>query len=70
MRSLTRLSGAGRSRSLERHDRIFYPTRFASPQGSLIPLKPQESLILYRPPSLLILSHRVRLRDRQPMYAF
>jgi hypothetical protein len=30
-------------------DGVFYPTRFASPQGSLIPLNPQESLILYRP---------------------
>jgi hypothetical protein len=28
---------------------IFYPTRFASPQGSLIPLTPQESLVGYRP---------------------
>jgi transposase len=36
---------------------IFYPTRFASPQGSLIPLRPQESLILYHPPSL---RHQVR----------
>jgi hypothetical protein len=31
---------------------IFYPTRFASPQGSLIPLTPQESLVLYRPQPL------------------
>ena len=30
-------------------DGVFYPTRFASPQGSLIPLTPQESLIVYRP---------------------
>jgi transposase InsO family protein len=30
-------------------DGVFYPTRFASPQGSLIPLTPQESLVLYRP---------------------
>jgi hypothetical protein len=29
----------------------FYPTRFASPQGALIPLNPQEFLILYRPQS-------------------
>ena len=29
----------------------FYPTRFASPQGALIPLPPQESLIVYRPKS-------------------
>jgi len=30
---------------------IFYPTRFASPQGTLIPLTPQETLVLYRPPA-------------------
>jgi Integrase core domain/Homeodomain-like domain len=34
------------------HDGLFYPTRFASPQGSLIPLNPQESLVLYRPQAL------------------
>lgn len=28
---------------------VFSPTRFASPQGTLIPLTPQESLIVYRP---------------------
>jgi transposase InsO family protein len=33
----------------ELRDGIFYPTRFASPQGSLLPLTPQESLVLYRP---------------------
>ena len=33
----------------EIRDGLFYPTRFASPQGSLIPLTPQESLVLYRP---------------------
>jgi transposase InsO family protein len=31
---------------------ICYPTRFASPQGSLIPFNPQESLVLYRPQPL------------------
>jgi Integrase core domain len=31
------------------HDGMFYPTRFASPQGILIPLTPQESLVVYRP---------------------
>jgi hypothetical protein len=36
----------------ESRDGIFYPTRFASPQGSLIPLTPQESLVLYRPQPL------------------
>jgi transposase len=30
-------------------DGRFYETRFASPQRSLLPLNPQESLILYRP---------------------
>ena len=30
---------------------VLYPTRFASPQGSLIPLNPQEFLVLYRPPA-------------------
>ena len=30
---------------------IFYPARFASPQGTLIPLTPQETLVLYRPPA-------------------
>ena len=30
-------------------DGVFYATRFASPQGTLIPLTPQESLIVYRP---------------------
>jgi hypothetical protein len=30
-------------------DGVFYPTRFASPQGTLIPLSPQESLVVYRP---------------------
>jgi transposase InsO family protein len=30
-------------------DGVFYATRFASTQGSLVPLTPQESLVLYRP---------------------
>ena len=33
-------------------DGLFSPTHFASPQGSLIPLNPQESLVLYRPQAL------------------
>jgi hypothetical protein len=33
------------------HGGVFYPTRFASPQGTLIPLRPQESLVVYRPKS-------------------
>ena len=32
-------------------DGIFYDTRFVSPQGSLIPVTPQTSLVLYRPSS-------------------
>jgi hypothetical protein len=39
-------------------DGVFSPTRFASPQGSLIPLTPQESLVLYRPRPLV---HQGRL---------
>jgi putative transposase len=31
-------------------DGVFYRTRYASPQGALIPLTPQESRVLYRPP--------------------
>jgi hypothetical protein len=33
----------------EIRDGVFYPTRFASPQSTLIPLTPHESLIVYRP---------------------
>ena len=33
-------------------DGVFYPTRFASPQGTLISLNPQESLVVYRPQAL------------------
>jgi transposase InsO family protein len=41
----------GRARKVtDIRDGIFYPTRFASPQGTLIPLTPQETLVLYRPP--------------------
>ena len=36
----------------EIRDGVFYPTRFASPQGSLLPLNPHEALVLYRPKSL------------------
>jgi transposase InsO family protein/transposase len=32
---------------------VFYATRFALPQSSLLPLNPQESLILYRPKPLM-----------------
>ena len=34
------------------HDGVFSPTRFASPQGSLLPFNAQEALVLYRPQSL------------------
>jgi len=27
---------------------VFYPTRFASPQGTLLPLTPQECMVVYR----------------------
>lgn len=30
-------------------DGVFYATQFASPQGLLLPLNPQDSLVLYRP---------------------
>jgi transposase InsO family protein len=40
-------------------DGLFYPTHFASPQGSLIPLNPQESLVLYRPQALRRSARRV-----------
>ena len=41
----------GRARKvMDIRDGLFYPTRFASPQGALIPLTPQESLVIYRPP--------------------
>ena len=33
-------------------DGIFYPTRFASPQGALIPLDLHEPSVVYRPPVL------------------
>ena len=33
------------------HAGVFYPTRFASPQEALIPLTPQETLVIYRPPA-------------------
>jgi hypothetical protein len=34
------------------HAGTFYATRFASPQEALIPLNPQESLVIYRPRAL------------------
>jgi transposase len=44
----------------EIRDGVFYPTRFASPQGTLIPLNPQESLVVYHPPT----------RRRAPLRSF
>jgi transposase len=32
-------------------DGVFYPTRYASSQGALLPFNPRESLVLYRPRS-------------------
>ena len=40
-------------------DGVFYPTRFASPQGTLIPLTPQESLVVYRPKAPRRRAHRL-----------
>jgi transposase len=40
-------------------DGVFYTTRFASPQGALIPLNPQELLVVYR-------SQALRRQARQP----
>src|SRR6266568_861665 len=34
---------------MEIRDGVFYPTRFASPQGTFIPLNPYEALVVYRP---------------------
>jgi hypothetical protein len=42
----------GRMRKvMDIRDGVFYPTCFASPQGALIPLTPQQSLVIYRPPT-------------------
>jgi transposase InsO family protein len=40
---------------------VFYPTRFASPQGTLLPLTPQECMVVYR-----ARSSRRRARRRLP----
>jgi hypothetical protein len=42
----------------EVRDGVFYTTRFASPQGSFLPLNPQKSLVLYRPRATM---HQTRL---------
>jgi hypothetical protein len=36
----------------DRRDSAFYPTRFAAPQAALLPLHPQEALVVYRPQGL------------------
>jgi hypothetical protein len=46
----------------EIRDGVFYPTRFASPQGMLLPLNPQESLVVYR-------SQVLRRLPRRPLPA-
>jgi len=43
----------GRARKVtEIRDGVFFSTRFASPQRALIPLNPQEALVVYRPQTL------------------
>jgi hypothetical protein len=49
-------------------DGSFPPTRFASPQGALLALNPQESLVLYRPRPVM---HQARLPfPAQPLWLF
>lgn len=40
-----------RHRVINIRDGVFYRTRYASPQGALIPITPQDFRVLYRPPS-------------------
>ncbi len=40
-----------RHRVINIRDGVFYRTRYASSQGALIPITPQDSRVLYRPPS-------------------
>jgi hypothetical protein len=42
---------------------VFYPTRFASPQGTLIPLTPQDCVVVYRTKRP---RHRAPSRPRTP----
>ena len=43
----------GRTRKVTNiSDGIFFSTRFASPQRALLPLNPQEALVVYRPQAL------------------
>jgi hypothetical protein len=47
---------------------VFYPTRFASPQGTLLPLTPQEFMVVYRAQSS---RHRaLRLSPAQQLLLF
>jgi hypothetical protein len=46
----------------------FYPTRFASPQAALLPINPQESLVLYRPQALRRPTQRSS--PAQPLWLF
>jgi transposase len=41
-------------------DGVFYTTQFASPQGSLLPVNPEESLVIYRPQT-------ARIQARKPL---
>lgn len=50
------------------HDGVFYPTRFASPQGALLPLNPHEALVLYRPTART--SQVPRLGSSQQLWLF
>jgi len=50
------------------HDGVFYPTRFASPQGTLLPLNPHEALVLYRPTART--SQVPRLGSSQQLWLF
>ena len=50
------------------HDGVFYPTRFASPQGALLPFNPHEALVLYRPTART--SQVPRLGSSQQLWLF
>jgi putative transposase len=52
----------------EIRDGVFYPTRFASPQGALIPLTPQESLVLYRPQTRQRQAHKSFSRQQLVLF--
>jgi hypothetical protein len=52
----------------EIHDGVIYPTRFASPQGTLLPFNPHEALVLYRPTART--SQGPRLGSSQQLWLF